>query len=429
MHKGFRYSMLLAAGVAIPVLTNGCSAVSDATGAVCCKEYQPGTDMLTTDFKVDASIKGQFTAFAQASGDIATVGGNAVADVTGSCTAIATDLGADPQDPGAAGLAGTALMNFWCNKAVAQINANFTATGVAKAQLTLQYDPPQCSMSLSAQADCQAKCDVSGMCDIKANPPTCTGGTLEVDCKGGCTASGTAPSFDCTGSCSGNCTGSCEAQGGVAVDCTGHCDGTCAAGTAGNGVQTDGSCKGTCSGHCTIDATAPKVTCKGTCSGQCDAKCTAAPGQASVKCGGKCDVQATPLECKGGTLSGGCMVDAKCSGSCNASVQAKATCTEPKLVIAFSGSVKAGAEGQYNALLNTLETNLPKLLVVVEGRGKAFGDAFGAVITGGADLTASGKLDAHGAFCIAAMTPSIQSGVDNFTGALSASVSVIGTVK
>ena len=76
MHKGFRYGFLLAAGVAIPVLTNGCSAISDAQNGLCCKGYEPGTDMSTpmpngsARFgKLDVSVSGQFVAFAQASGN------------------------------------------------------------------------------------------------------------------------------------------------------------------------------------------------------------------------------------------------------------------------------------------------------------------------------------------------------------------------
>ncbi len=431
MFKSFRYAFLIPAVLAVPVLTNGCSQVAAVQSAVCCTEYQPGADMLKADFKVDASIKGEFTAFAQASGDIATVGGQAVNDVTSSCMTIATDLGASPVDPGADGLTGRDLMNFWCAKATSAIGATFTATGVAKGQLKLEYQPPQCSMSLQAQADCQGTCDVSGKCDIKATPPKCTGGTLEIDCRGGCTGEVSAPNIECTGSCSGSCTGSCEAQGGVSVDCVGQCEGTCAAGgsTGGSGVQGDGSCKGTCTGKCNISAQAPKLTCKGTCSGHCDAKCSATPGQLSVQCSGKCDAEYQPLECKGGKLEGGCQVQAQCQASCNASVQAKAKCTEPKLALVFSGSVKVGTEGQFNILRNSLQANLPKLLVVLEARGKNLSDSVSGLVQVGGDLVASGKLDAHALGCANLIGVSVQGGIDNFGAAYTASGSVLGTVQ
>lgn len=432
MHKSFRHGIILTGAMALPVLASDCSAVADAQQAICCTEYQPGADMLKTDFKVDASIKGSFTAFAAASGDIATIGAASVADVTSACRAIATDLGVvDSPDAGAAGLGGQELMNFWCGKATAQIQATFAAVGVAKGQLNVEYDPPQCSMSVSAQADCEGSCNVSGQCDLKANPPRCEGGKLEIDCKGGCNVSATAPSIDCTGTCSGNCSGSCVAQGGVAVDCDGSCDGTCAAGGTANGtgIQADGSCKGTCSGKCTLSATAPKVACKGTCSGTCDAKCTAAPGQASVKCSGTCDADYQPLECTGGKLEGGCQVDANCHASCNARAQAKASCSEPKLTIGFKGAVTAGMEAKYQLLMTTLEVNLPKLFVIVEGRASNLSAAIQALANVGTSLIGSGKLDLHALGCANLIGTSVQSGLGNFNASVSASASVIGTVK
>jgi len=123
------------------------------------------------------------------------------------------------------------------------------------------------------------------------------------------------------------------------------------------------------------------------------------------------------------------MVNANCGGSCNASVQAKATCTEPKLAIGFTGTVKAGAEGQFNTLITTLENNLPKILVVFKAQGQNLIDSVTSVVSVGGDLTASGKLDAHGVACIAAIGPSIQAGLDNFSAAFTAAGQVAGTVQ
>lgn len=429
MHKGLRYAFLLAAGVAIPVLTNGCSAVSQAQNSLCCKGFEPGADMSTpmSDGSarfgtLDVSISGQFIAFAQATGDMSNVATGAVDDVTNACRSIATDMGADPTDPSVTGKAGVDLMNAWCDLAIAKI------TDITKAGVTINvaFDPPQCSASVKAQADCKARCDVSGQCDIKANPPTCTGGTLEVDCKGSCDVTATAPTIDCTGSCAAKCSGSCEAQGSTVVDCDGKCEGTCAAGGSlmGSGIQGDGSCKGTCSGKCTLRSTAT-VTCSGTCSGGCTGKCDVAPGQASVKCSGKCSVQATPLECKGGKLEGGCQVDAKCDANCNASVQATAQCTPGQLAVTYTGG--AGIEGKVNALKATLEKNLPILVVVLKGRGQSFADLVHATAEGGVTVIGSGKATAQTA-CLAQMATAIGDSFTNFSGALSATIKVTGAV-
>jgi hypothetical protein len=420
MKNRFLPGVIVAAAMAL-VGTNGCSSsnpLTDAQGALCCSAFQPGTDMTTANFGVDASIQGQMAAFANATGDLSAVAGTALADVTGACRNIAVDLGDDPTGGtgtatgGANGKTGTDLLNYWCGEATNNIKTAVAASG----SISLTVVPPECDVSIQATASCQGSCDVSGKCDIKANPPTCTGGTLEASCTGTCTASASAPSFDCTGSCSGTCTGGCTASGGV--ECTGKCDGTCTASTTGSGAQADGTCKGKCSGTCSV--TAPSATCSGTCSGQCNANCTAAPGQASATCSGTCSVAATPLSCKGGKLSGGCQVDANCQANCNASAKAKASCTPPSVTLVASGT--AGA--QFNTLAITIQKNLPALLLVIQAQGKDFADDISAAIQGGATLTTSGNLNAAGTVCVADMVAAATSGSANFAATLTAAVNV-----
>jgi hypothetical protein len=352
--------------------------------------------------------------------------GAALNDVIGACKQIAVDLGADANDAGASGKVGADLATFWCAAAAAKIDATFAATGTSKADLSLQETPAMCTLSLSAQASCQAKCSVDGKCDLKVNPPTCTGGTLEIDCKGSCDVTAQSPKIDCTGSCTGNCSGSCDVTAtSPQIDCVGKCEGTCAAGgaTNGTGIQGDGSCNGTCSGKCTVKGGAT-VSCKGTCSGQCDAKCDVQPGGLDVKCSGKCSADYQPIECRGGKLSGGCQVDANCQANCNASVDAKAECTPPQLTIVVSASAEAKANAQFDVLVNTVETNLPKLILVGKVRGQAFLDEINGVVSAGASITGSGKLDTHGTACMVLIGADATVAVQNFSGALSASGTV-----
>jgi hypothetical protein len=405
----FPIGLALLAGIPLLACSSSSNPISSAQGAVCCTEFQAGAT-------VNASIGGsaQSQVAVQAIADISGVAAGAVADVTAACRGIASDLGAAQADQDAA--ENTAdnddKMNAWCKLAVAQIG-----TFKGSAQLTLDVVPAQCSASLSAQADCQAKCDVNAKCDIKANPPTCKGGSLEIDCKGGCTASASA-SVSCTGSCTGSCSGSCTAMGGVAVDCTGKCEGTCAAGgmANGSGAQADGSCKGTCMGTCTASATAPAVKCSGSCSGKCDAKCQGS-AMASVKCDGKCDADYQPLSCEGGTLEGGCMVDAKCGGSCNASVQAKASCTPPQITISFAAS----ADTNLAKLKATLEANLPKI-VEVKTRFALLGDGAATVAANFSALTDIKVL------CIPPVAAAAAQAAKDVTATTTASASVAATV-
>jgi len=393
-NRNFSFAVLAVAGFGIAAISNGCSAAN----ALCCKEYNPGTDMAKVDFGVKAEIKGQFTAFAQAAGDLASVAAQAQADVTNACRNIAIDLGEDPNDPDQTG---AELMNYWCGKAQTQI-------GSVGATVSVQAVPVQCSASVQAQVDCKGRCDVNGKCDIKANPPKCTGGTLTVECKGSCDVSASAPKIECTGSCGGMCEGSCQ---GPSVQCNGRCNGTCM-GTTDSG----GNCMGQCNGTCEVKG---GLSCSGTCTGKCDAKCTATGGMASVKCSGTCMGDFQPLECKGGKLEGGCSVDAKCEGSCNASANAKAECKPPTLTITVTGNGP-----KVDVLKATLEKNMPNLFVVVMARGKAFADQISAIVNIGGQITASGQLDVKGVACGAFIVDNIATTTSSFGATLTAATNI-----
>jgi hypothetical protein len=146
--------------------------------------------------------------------------------------------------------------------------------------------------------------------------------------------------------------------------------------------------------------------------------CTATPGMASVQCSGMCSAMATPLSCKGGTLSGGCMVDANCQANCNASVDAKAECTPPTLTITTMGTVMSSAQGQFNILVNTIELNVPKLFVIGKVRGPKFTAEMQGVVNGGASVASTGST------CLVFIGADIATSVTNFTAAVQASTTI-----
>src|SRR6478736_1937612 len=418
--------------LALSTVIAGCSDLKDAQDAACCKEFEAGADMTNVDFGVDASIKGTFSAFASAASDLSAVGTGSISDVTTACRNIALDLGAESD---AVTATGTASLTGWCDLAKAQISANFGASSKLTGSISVDFEPPKCTASISAQANCQASCNASAECDLKANPPKCTDGTLQVKCGGTCTASGSAD-VACTGSCTGSCSGSCKASGGVKVDCKGKCDGTCTAGAAGGvtekgtGIQADGKCDGQCDGTCTLDADAPSIKCTGQCDGHCDAACK---GSADVKvqCDGKCDVEATPLKCEGGKLEGGCSADASCQGSCNASASAKAECSPPSvsIVAEAKGSLSAEGKVQYQTAIASLEANLPKILIVLQARGANFTAGIQGAIDAGVKLTGSGKLGAKGAVCGVLIASTIGTASENFAASLKAAGDVTASIK
>ena len=403
----FKAPVALAIAAILPVLA--CSSVTDAQGALCCTEFKPGA---AVDIKIGGSAQAQVAV--QAVSDFSGIAAAAVTDLTTACRSMAESLDAPTADLNAAEAKspGPDQMNAYCAAAVSAITA---VKAQANATLKIDFVPPKCEASVSAKGSCQAKCDVNGKCDIKATPPKCTGGTLEIACKGECKASA-GVDVKCEGSCTGGCTGACTAEGGV--KCAGKCEGTCegAGGAGTNGVDAQGNCQGTCKGTCSV--TAPKVECKGSCKGSCDASCKGT-ATASVKCDGTCDADYEPLQCTGGKLEGGCKVDAKCDASCDASVSAKAECTPPQITVTFSGAADVQAAGKLKA---AFEANLGVILAFkarLEGMATLAG-----TISGSADAVVEIK-----AACIPAVVAAALTAVENVGATVKVTASISGAAQ
>jgi hypothetical protein len=401
------YGAAMMAAVVIPSTLAGCS--EDGSNPLCCTEFKVGA---TIQADIGGSAESQVAV--QAVADFAGIASAALDDITAGCRAMAQDLDAPKaeQDKAEGNADKRARMDAWCKLAVSAIT---TVKAQAGGTLTIKFSPPVCEASISAKANCQAKCSGSASCDIKANPPTCEGGKLEVACKGSCEAKAGA-TLSCTGSCSAECKGSCQAQGGV--QCSGKCEGTCkgaAQGGTGTGIKADGTCDGTCEGKCEV--TAPGVTCTGTCDGECGGSCTGT-AEASVKCDGECKADFEPLKCSGGELKGGCKAEAKCEGNCDASVKAKAECRPPALEIAFSGAANVQAAGKLQA---TFEANLGVILAFkarLEGMGKIAG-SFSGNISAVTDIKAA---------CIPPLVAAVGNALKDVEASASATVAIGGQV-
>lgn len=363
-------SMFLAS---LPLLALGAmmvpgTACEELQDSVCCdaKDFQAGGSI---SVEVGGNVQGQMAV--QAIADVAGAANAMVEDITTACRNIAQDLGAPAADQKTAEGKENKQekAKAWCGLAIAEL-----AKVKVSANLIIKVDPPKCEASISAKADCQAKCSGGVKCDIKANPPTCEGGSLEVACKGECKAKGGAE-LKCEGQCTGECKGECTAEGGV--ECAGKCEGTCEAKAGGgSGVDAQGNCQGICKGTCS--ATAPKVECKGSCKGTCSASCKAS-GEVAVKCDGKCEADYEPLKCTGGELKGGCKVDnPKCDANCDASVSAKAECKPGGVKIDFKGT----ADAKLLKVKATLQANLGVIAAMktkLEGVVKASGSIAGNI--------------------------------------------------
>ena len=439
MSKLIRFQPLTAlavTGFAIMALTTGCDKVAEAQKGLCCSDFQVGADLSGVDFEIEGSIKGKYEALAQASADLGAVAAGAITDVSIACENIARDMGATDADIATANeKTGSAKVTALCTLATAQIDATFGASAEVKGTLSVDFQPPVCTASVSAQASCEGSCSGDAKCDAMATLPKCEGGKLSVECKGSCEVSAETPKISCTGTCGGKCEGSCKAEAGATVACDGACEGTCSADAAGgtemNGIQADGSCKGKCEGKCTASASAA-VECKGTCEGSCDAKCEASPGAAKVKCDGTCMGEFEAPKCEGGSAEIKCDADVDCKASCKSSASAKAECKPPSLNIAFSGKAGANVEAQakIDIGLASLKANLPNLIVVLKARGTAFAAGINATVSAGASVGANtGDLSTKAVACLIPITAAVATAAADFKVALDASVKVAGAAS
>ncbi|MDP3278693.1 MAG: hypothetical protein Q8Q09_26115 [Deltaproteobacteria bacterium] len=247
------------------------------------------------------------------------------------CTALATDLGAT-----AAELAATSSMTATqvaCTRAAALIEQEIRAVrATSGVTVFVETTPPACRVEVDAYQRCVAACDVRftpGMSDLR-----CEGGELRGSCMGSCTGQcAVNAAAMCTGSCEGTCTGSC---GGT---CSGTCEGMCATRDA------TGACNGTCMGTC-------RGTCSAMCTGSCTGQCVAmASAQCTGECRGMCSVAFTEPRCTGRVVPP--MADVDCAASCDARINATATCTRGEVAVRINGDVGM-LQTRANALSATL---------------------------------------------------------------------------
>ena len=400
------YGAALMGAIVLPLGLQGCS--DDGSNPLCCDEFKVGA---TIDANIGGSAESKVAV--QAVADFAGIASAAVSDITTACQSMARDLEAPAADLEAADKEAdsTKKMELYCAAAVKAIGSVKAKIG---GKIVVKAEAPKCQASVSAKANCQAQCSGGAKCDLKANPPVCKGGSLEVSCKGECTAKAGA-SLKCEGSCSAECSGSCTATAG-GVDCSGKCEGTCEAKAGvGDGAQADGTCKGTCKGTCEV--VAPGAKCEGSCKGECKGSCSGS-AEASVKCDGECKGDFEPLKCEGGKLEGGCQVEAKCDANCDASVSAKAECTPPSVVVAFEGAADIQAAGKLQA---TLEANLGVVLAFksrLEGMIAVTG-SFGANVSAVTDIKAA---------CIPPVVAAVGSAVADVKASAQATASIAGSV-
>ena len=375
-------SPLLLAVVASPVAGCDEAGLDNPLDALCCSDFKVGADLTGVDWGLEGDANVQFSAGIQAIADFSGSASAVVTDVGSACQALAIDLGAE--EGAVTATEPAQRTKEWCDLAVAQITANVMGQG----SIEITFQPPVCSFSVSAQASCEAKCTADVMCMAEL-------GDISARCEAG----------SLSGKCSAECTGSCEGSANLAVTCEGRCEGTCEGMCSGNqnGGSCDGVCDGTCRGTCAMEGGA-SVTCEGDCTGGCSVEVTAP----------KCKAELTPP-------SASCQGSAECNGSCEASASAKAECKEPSIEINASGNIDAQA-------IAALKLHLPKIILVAEVRGQLLLDNAQVVAGFSGSLAAGASADATAALCLVPAGVAIADAVTNIDASVKATLAVTGSL-
>ncbi len=315
-------------------------------GGSCPADLDDPSAILEANFGLDAEIEGKVKAALAAGASLTNLAAEVEADVAAACGGLAKDLGAsdiEPEDDGPGKKAEAA-----CNAAVKALGE---LKAKAKGQLRVKVDPPRCSASMNAMADCAAKCDAKvdpGKAKVK-----CEGGKVSGKCNAKCTGSCTVQAgATCEGSCRGECSGRCEAN--FSGKCGGTCEGKC------DGKNSSGQCNGTCEGKCSADA---EGSCGGKCTGSCSASCTM-EGKANCEgeCSGSCSVEFEEPKCSGEVKPP--QMSAECKASCDARVSGTLECVPAKVSVNVAGAADASAASKLRA---AIEANLPGIIKVTVG--------------------------------------------------------------
>jgi len=285
------------------------------------------------EFKLDAAAAGKLKGGLSAAINLKSLAAEIDGDLKSACGNLAKDLGAsgDFADGKSA-----------CEAAIKVMGETRAKLG-ANAKATLVTQPPKCSASMDAYADCAGKCDTTvegGKAEVKCEKGELSG-TCDANCEGKCELASAAK-------CDGTCEGSCDAH--FTGTCQGTCNGKC------DGKDSKGECKGKCDGAC--DA-AGKGDCKGKCGGTCQLKASA---KCDGQCTGKCSVEMKAPKCTGEVTPP--KVSAECKASCDAKVSGKLDCTPAKVVLKVDGASDATVASKYKS---AIEKNLPAILKIAIG--------------------------------------------------------------
>jgi hypothetical protein len=334
--------------VIVGVSSGGCSAVNDAVSNVeqassGCNEFNGGESSIAS-----LSVDGDTKAFLTASANLVAIVTSAETDVLNACKAIDSDLkvtdtwSAMAPDGGAAP---DAELTEACKQAASKITAILHADGGAGCQLDTFGG--HCTVDAEAQATCESSCTGMTTCMPGDITTLCTPSEVTGECSGNCNASAT---------CEGTVMAEAKCEGACEGDCTGMCDSKPCSGT-----RCTGMCEGTCNSDCKL-AASEMVNCG-----------------ANVDCRGGCSVAYTAPKCETTVTPPSCKVSETCQASCKSNVEAKTVCTPPGVALECGASVSSDVQ----AVINTVQKNLPPIILWAQTEEKIVVDAANQVVSTG----------------------------------------------
>ncbi len=361
-----RRSIAIVTGLAVgaALMASGCGTNPEPTSVVC-TDFRAGADLSKSTFGVTGDLQRSYGAFAQAASDLAAVASHMLHEVSGACSGLAVELGANPADPRIAGKSEPDAAREWCKIAAERV-ANVRPR-LDRLHFALQVITPQCTTDTSFQVACEQKCVAQAGCTEASTEERCPRDAREGVCAGTCTGkcigAETAPA-SCTGTCNGACVGTCGAVADDAMDCTGGC--TCSS-----------VCTGTCTGDCALrDA-----------GDHCDAICA-----------GTCSEAMLAQTCTKPLAAPKCSGDVDCQKSCSASGAARAACPDGSFAIIVDPGARSDKE--VARILGAFERHLPVVFLAARGRAKVLADGASDLLdSAGHILNHSQELGAMGAAC------------------------------
>jgi hypothetical protein len=361
----------------------GCGTNPEPTTVVC-TDFRAGADLSASTFGVTGDLQRPYGAFAQAAGDLAAVANGMLRDVGAACRGLALELGADGDDPRAAGQAEPETVRAWCNIAAERVTK--VRPQLARVHFAVQVVTPRCTLDTTFQVACEGKCSADASCVEAAPEERCPeaarAGVCGATCTGTCTGSETAPAT-CEGACGGMCFGTCEVRGSAGASTSETVEAVAAPEGAGGAVDcsTGCVCTGTCRGACTAGCDLPSG------GGACDATCSGACSEPMR--GQGCLEALAPPRCAG---------DVDCQKSCTASSAARAVCPDGSLAVIVDESARG--DRAVTQIVSALDRNLPAIFLAARGRAKVLADGASDLLdSAGHILNRTEELGPMGAAC------------------------------